>query len=205
MMDRMKSHVLRFAGALALCSGCNGATADAFNYWGLQAYLVQQEADIVLPAGADLIPDTDTSSFGSRLLFGRHFSRFFALEAGALTYRTAPSRLLDAEGLTVLHLSAQSDVAIDIRAVGTLPVADDFFFKIHAGPRFWNLRTYQIESTGEQPAFSQTQSTQTSTTVGLDIGVAWGRNAAVLLGYEHMSSQPHDGSYVSLGITFRLD
>ncbi len=205
MADSLRLHLIRLAGVAALSMCCDSVAADDFNYWGLEAWLVQQDADIVLPVGEDLIKDTDTSSFGSRLFFGRHINQFFAVEAGALTYRTAPSRLFSPAQLEVLHIPAQSEVAIDFRAVITLPVADAIFFKAHAGPRFWSLRTYQIDYPAEQPTFSASQSTETGVTAGANIGVTWGRNAAVLLGYEHMSAQPHDSSYVSLGIAFRID
>lgn len=203
---RLKTRLIRLAGAAALGLACSNVAADDFNYWGLEVLLVQQDADIVLPGDAALTADTDTSSYGSRLLFGRQFSRFFAVEAGAFTYRTAPTRLLDADQSEILRIRAQSDVAIDFRAVATLPVGDALFFKLHAGPRFWNRRTFTIAPTNnDESEFTEVQSTETSATAGLALGIAWGRNAAVVLGYEHMSAQPHEGSYASIGMTFRLD
>ncbi len=178
----------------------NDALADQGNYWGIAAQLHSQDVYVEEEALSGLTVDTDTSSFGTRLFVGRYLHRHFAVEGGAMAYRTARATLYSDSDAPAGYFPAQDEIAIDLRLLASLPLGNLVVIQGYIGQRFWNRHQYRADTA----AAPFDQSTEIDTTGGMELGIGWGNNALILVGVDYMDSQPNESVSASLGIAFRF-
>lgn len=185
---------------LALSAYSHSALADGGNYWGIAAQLHSQDVHVDTAPDSGIRVDTDTNSYGTRLYVGHFLNRFIAVESGALVYRTPGATLYSNTDQNLGYVSAQNEVAIDVRLLASLSVSNTVIVQAFIGQRFWNRYQYAPQTTGSV----YSQSTENDTTGGVELGIGWQRNGLIVLGLDYMDSQPNESVSASLGIAFRF-
>lgn len=134
--------------------------------------------------------DTDSAS-GLKLLAGYQFNQYVAIESGFTWYGSGSYKLIsetaDEQGVRSVSTKLTGNFetfSVDIKAVGTIPVSENFFLKGSLGGTYWdNDYTFLSGSVGNYESKSK-QDSGVSPAVAVGVGYGFNHHSALTLEYE---------------------